>query len=265
MRRLRSTPSPRVLVTGALALLAPAALGCNGLLDKLRGGSGDAGAAASVVDAAPADTGPTLAEVIAKHKAAVEARKTKADAILEKLPPRLFADTLKAPSGAAPTIAQSGANTVIEYPDNDKQDLDSRVTDDDHLYTCHQILDGEKKIFNGHKDVPVTADMAETYLSRCEKYAYLLVVRSFTSTKPEMGGGGEFTPGAVDGDAILFDLSTGTSYGGVRFSAKNSAEFKAKAGDLDPVDENLQQNSLTALREAITKHIPAANVGTSTE
>ena len=238
-----------------------AALACAALCAACRRKSSTTG------DAGPAASTPVIASagpVIERHRAKVKPIADQRFELMNKLPPRVFSDTLHAPDNGPLVIGGATSNAPLLYDVGGKiEGLGYRIEDDagKGLEDCYKLLhDGNIEHTFGKPEVPSAAE-AERILARCESFKYLLIVRVWSTTEPNVNGYQTFSQGKVEGDVILFNIQTGKSFGGIHFKAQNTDNIKATTGsETDAFNRDLHANTVRAVTDAIHKRVPAATI-----
>ena len=244
------------------ATAARVAIACAALAGACRPkstASSDAGAGAS--SAAPA---PASSQVIEKHRAKVKPLADQRFDLMHKLPPRVFSDTLHAPDNGPLVIGGATSNAPLLYEVGGKSEgLSHRIEDDagKALEDCYKLLhDGNIEHDYGKPVVPSAAE-TEQILSRCESFKYMLIVRVWSTTDPNMSGYQTFTPGKVEGDVLVFNIQTSKSLGGIHFKAANTENIKAVTGsENETFNRDLRANAARAITDAIRKRVPTATI-----
>lgn len=115
------------------------------------------------------------------------------------------------------------------------------------MYSLKKVKEGKEDFFS-----------KETLLG-CTKLQYLWVVRHTNVVKPKAGARTvdrskntattAFTPGAVDGEVLGYEIATGKYLGGYRFAARNSGKPDgANTGNADDVlEKELKSNVVAAI------------------
>jgi len=99
------------------------------------------------------------------------------------------------------------------------------------------------------------------------KYAMLLTTE-LTRPDLDMGNGKKFTPGAVKGRGVLYELESQKLLGGIEFIGTNSDEVMVVKGNTSDhprkLVHDLERNTREALRKAVIARFPSAKVPTWT-
>jgi hypothetical protein len=203
----------------------------------------------------------TTAEVIDRHRDKVKRLVDEENAILNKLPPHVYTDTLKPPDSGPVTIGGSDSNTPLLYPLGSYHPYNVKDTAGDALDDCEHLVELGVVSHALFKDEVPTPFAAEGVLAGCESFKYLLVVRLWSAADPSVSGYQTFKAGHVEGDALLFNLQTGKSFGGVHFKAANSEQVNVGNGFTDQaLEDDLRRNTARAISDGIRKHVPGATV-----
>jgi hypothetical protein len=186
----------------------------------------------------------TLQQAIANHPKA----RAKHDAIVAltgKLPPHAFGDTVHAPPGPPVHLSDSPENAIVTYAKGDS--LDDALRMADGLSFCDATRTTLKP-----------EDMSSN-LGLCEALQYVVVLRTFSFSQPRLEGSNMFVHGHVEGDATLFEIDSGKSFGGVHYSVRNPAVESVRPSDgVTPLQQELGTLVYAAVRDAMSKHLPGA-------
>ncbi len=245
----------RFFVTVAWSTFACAAL--SGACRPKSSASTDAGAST----AAPT---PSAGQAIEQHRAKVKPIADQRFNLMNKLPARVFSDTLHALDNGPLVLGGETSNAPLLYEVGGKfEGLSLRIDEaaGKLLEDCYKLLhDGNIEHDYGKPVIPSAAE-AEHILSRCESFKYMLIVRVWSTTDPDVSGVSTFKPGKVEGDVLVFNIQTSKSLGGIHFKAANSENVKATTGsENEAFNRDLRANTARAITDAIHKHVPAAAI-----
>lgn len=205
---------------------------------------------------------PTMEEVVAKHRAAVESVFAQIRALDDAIAvtPPLDKDGVDiAPGSVVLDGVDSNALFVVGTDVAAPEHSDSTATGATRAATvqgCGEALRGE---FHG---VPKGAEL---YLSECERAKYLFVLRSQSEDAAQMVGVDSYTAGHYTGDVLLFRLADGKLLGGFRIDAQSNgsvmAHTDAQGNAIDAatrLDSDLSANTFVEVEEKLKKFVPGA-------
>lgn len=99
----------------------------------------------------------------------------------------------------------------------------------------------------------------EEVLQEFIRLKYVLVIRNLEVRDAALTGASTrtFTGGTCEGDALLYDLESGRSVGGFRFSGRSSEKVRADMGDPEAyLTGNLKTNTVGAIRAEFQRRYP---------
>jgi hypothetical protein len=168
--------------------------------------------------------------------------------------PKLTTDSVAAPAGAikfgepetfeavtAGLIYETNLADLKAFHNKDPQPMDKAGL----FNACGSLLDGTG-FTSDHKKPRV--------LENCASARYVVMVRTLGRVKPVVNEADKtFTPGMHEGEVHVFDLDTGKSLGGFRFSEKNSDLVKTR-GISNPteIDMDLSRQVQAAIEKGLT-------------
>jgi len=117
----------------------------------------------------------------------------------------------------------------------------------------------DKAKYRGDKYKPALQQMQRA------KYA-LFIVAKVQEPKIDLGGKA-FTPGKLEGSAVLYEIESKKLLGGFPLEARNSDKVKTRTGDytgqaLDALMHDLESNARAALWKALKARFPSAKLPT---
>lgn len=183
--------------------------------------------------------------VIKKHRAAVEQTLDDAAKVLKKArkEPEASADDVlpdDAPAtGGSDEVATEQIEELERLVDESAKAPPMDLADSGRLGTCAKAL-----------RVDDTSHAAASDVERCAKAKYLLVLRIREYRAPSKSGTKSFTPGEVEGDALLYRLKGAKRIGAFAFTATNS--------DKVGVSKSVEEHDLRKdLERAVTRALAA--------
>lgn len=169
--------------------------------------------------------------------------------------PKLTADAVAAPAGAIKfgnPEANDGATAGLIYEAN-LADLTKFHNLDPQPMSGAGLFNACGSLLNG---TGFTADHNKPYvLENCANARYVVMVRALNRVKPVVNEADKtFTRGVYEGEVHVFDLDTGKSLGGFRFSETNE-DVVTTRGISNPteIDKALSSQVEYAIREGLTK------------
>lgn len=228
---------------------------------------------------------PALEEQLERDRPAVAAKLSAVNAVAveaRRLPP-VSSDAVTLPVGGAPfaLIKQLGpphpaANATFAYLDDlDKlgelSPIPHRVPSSTLASDCAALVQGGRAFAaEPLSDVPArrtpppaNQDSAWMLLPRCKALRYLVVVRPGKVTSPIAHKEDRtFDAGRFEGDALVFDVSTGQHLGGFGLAVTSRPELKVRTTD-DPqawVDAHFRAQIAQELALRIMRAIPTARL-----
>ncbi|MDC3961102.1 hypothetical protein [Polyangium jinanense] len=240
--------------------------------------------------------GKDLKEVLAEHRAPVEAKLANVKALKEQARalPVVSSDVVHIAGGPAPVVSWSGGtfgvNAAIAY----LEDLDNltelgnvpyRVPATGTINRCASALATHREPYDAAhpQSAPPTISSyrADEVLDLCQALRYLLVVRSLAFVEPSDprastacslydagagdGGAGDtgtchrFDGGYLKADVLVFDVESGSHLGGFGFVAESSAMVDVTddgANVKGGIAGNFHRNIEEALKAAARKALP---------
>jgi hypothetical protein len=205
---------------------------------------------------------PTLEEVVAEHRPAVEGVFGQIRALNEKVmtAPPLSEDKVTAEPG---TVVLDGDHSNALFlldahvmaPENASSDA-MGATRAAAVQACGEALRGQ---FNG---VPKGADI---YLRECGRAEYVVVLRTNMEQAAQMVDAKTFESGRYAGDVLLFRLDDGAALGGFRVSAESNDTVEALVDENgNPIDvsgrldSDLGANAFVDIEEKLRTHLPGS-------
>lgn len=184
---------------------------------------------------------PSMEDVVAKHRTAVEAMfaKIKAlDATARSTPPPATDGVAIGTEHVLLEGEQSNALFIraddLHAPERASSDA-TGGTRTGTVETCGEALRGEA--------MGVPAGI-EGFLKACERARYLFVLRKTNEQSAELADSDSFTAGGYEGDVLLFRLADGALLGGFRVSAQSSDQIMVRVdADGKPIDGSDQLQS----------------------
>ena len=177
---------------------------------------------------------PSMEDVVAKHRAAVESVFAKLKALDATARSTLPLTTDAVATGTEHVLLEGeGSNALfIRADDLHAPELASAdatgATRAGTTKSCAEALRGEAM------GVPAGV---ESFLKACERARYVFVLRKTAESSAELADSDSFTAGGYEGDVLLFRLADGALLGGFRVSAQSSDQVMARVdSDGKPID-----------------------------
>ncbi|MDI1428981.1 MULTISPECIES: hypothetical protein [Polyangium] len=240
--------------------------------------------------------GKDLKDVLAEHRAPVEAKLANVKALREQARalPVVSSDAVHIAGGPAPVVAWgsgiAGVNASIAY----LEDLDNlaelgnvphRIAATGTINRCASVLTTHREPYDAAypQSAPPTISSyrADEVLDLCEALRYLLVIRSIAFVEPSApttstacslfdagtddGGAADagtchrFDGGYLKAEVLVFDVETSSHLGGFGFVAENSAAIDVTddgANVKAAIAGNFRRNIEEALKAAARKALP---------
>ncbi|MDI1479755.1 hypothetical protein [Polyangium sp. y55x31] len=244
--------------------------------------------------------GKDLKEVLAEHRAPVEAKLAKVKALREQARslPAVSSDVVHIAGGPAPVLSWSGGtfgvNAAIAY----LEDLDNptelgnvphRVPATGTINRCASVLATHREPYDAaHPQMPpptMSSYRADEVLGLCQSLRYLLVVRSLAFVEPsdprtstacslldagasdagasDAGTCHRFDGGYLKADVLVFDVESGHHLGGFGFVAENGIAVNVTDDGTNvkgAIVEDFHRNVEEALKAAARKALPGLSV-----
>ncbi|MDI1444569.1 hypothetical protein [Polyangium sp. 6x1] len=240
--------------------------------------------------------GKDLKEVLAEHRAPVEAKLAKVKALKEQARalPAVSSDVVHVAGGPAPVLSFSGGTVGVNAAIAYLEDLDNlaelgnvpyRAAATGTINRCASVLATHREPYDAaHPQLSppsMSSYRADDVLELCEALRYLLVVRSLAFVEPsdprtsttcspfdagvEDGGAADagtchrFGGGYLKADVLVFDVESGRHLGGFAFVAESSAMVDVTDDGANVKGEiagNFHRNIEEALKTAARKALP---------
>ncbi len=205
--------------------------------------------------AACASKQESTAQVVERHRGAVQAQLDRALALHDAVaaaPAAAAAPTR--PIAMLGARADQGGDTALVHLD-DLVELEPRGDDELRVSGSRLLLDCASLLRDG-RTTDVTQPKpagAEDLLRRCEQVEVLAVVRIRELVEPT--GGILFTPGSISGDLVYVALVSGEVLGGFGWQASSSDEVRMHLGgdSRGPLRKNLASQMNAAVRRGLPR------------
>lgn len=203
---------------------------------------------------------PSMEDVVAKHRTAVEAvfAKIKAlDATARSTPPPATDGVAIGTEHVLLEGEQSNALFIraddLHAPERASSDA-TGATRAGTIEDCGGALRGEAR------GVPAGV---EDYLKACERTRYIFVLRKTNEQSAELADSDNFAAGSYEGDVLLFRLADGALLGGFRVSAHSTDQIHVRVdADGKPIDSSdrlqsdLSSNLFADIDAKLRKYVP---------